>query len=56
MNVTMVERARADCMWRALDTILVRETEKNALDADPETALERQLEQIERNFGPEWKW
>jgi hypothetical protein len=56
MNTAIVEDSCTDCLLRALNTLRVQEREANTLDVDPDMALERQLEQIERSFGPEWKW
>jgi hypothetical protein len=39
-----------------LATKPVRKPSKSARVLDPEEALERQIRQIERNFGPDWKW
>jgi hypothetical protein len=56
MNAALVERNCTDCLLWALDTARMPETEKVAREPDLETALERQLEQCERSFGPNWKW
>ena len=56
MYTTMVENSCADCLLRALSALRVQEQEADTLDVDPDTALERQLEQIERSFGLNWKW
>jgi hypothetical protein len=55
MNATMVERNCADCLLRMLAG-RCPETEGRVQDLDPENAPERQLEQLERSFGPNWKW
>jgi hypothetical protein len=34
----------------------VRRPKKTTRVLDPDEALERQIRQIERNFGPDWKW
>jgi hypothetical protein len=56
MNVTMVERNCADCLLRMLDAMGLAEAEGRGQDLDPENAPERQLEQLERSFGTNWKW
>jgi len=56
MNTTMVEKSCTDCLLRSLNALRVQEPETDTLDVDPDTALERQLEQIERSFGLNWKW
>jgi hypothetical protein len=56
MNVTMVERNCANCLLRMLEAERVHETEARSGDPDPENAPERQLEQLERSFGANWKW
>lgn len=56
MNAALVERNCTDCLLWALDTARMPETEKVTREPDLETALERQLEQCERSFGPNWKW
>jgi hypothetical protein len=56
MNVTVVERDCADCLLRMLDAIRNHEAEARGQDLDPENAPERQLEQLERSFGSNWKW
>ena len=56
MNVTMVERNCANCLLRMLDTARVHEAEARVQDLDSESGPERQLEQLERSFGPNWKW
>jgi len=56
MNTTMVEKSCTDCLLRSLNALRVQEPEADTLDVDPDTALERQLEQIERSFGFDWKW
>jgi hypothetical protein len=55
MNVTMVERNCADCLLRMLAGRCY-ETQARVQDLDPENAAERQLEELERSFGPDWKW
>jgi hypothetical protein len=55
-SVTMVARSCSDCLLRALNTPQVRKPEECTRTADPESALELQLEQLERSFGPNWKW
>jgi hypothetical protein len=59
MNVAgmvKVERGCADCLLRAMNLGRVLEPETTARDDEPENALERQLEQLERSFGTNWKW
>jgi len=56
MNVTMIERKCTDCLLRMLDTACRNEPEMYGQDLDPRGAPERQLEQLERSFGPNWKW
>jgi hypothetical protein len=56
MNATMVERNCAECLLRMLEAVQVHEMEARGQDLDPENAPERQLEQLERSFGPNWKW
>ena len=56
MNVTMIERKCANCLLRMLDTARGSEPEMYGQDLDSESAPERQLEQLERSFGPNWKW
>ena len=56
MNVTMVERNCADCLLRMADAPRGGESGMYGRDPDPESAPERQLEQLERSFGPNWKW
>ena len=56
MNVTMVERNCADCLLRMMDTMERGEAQAQVEDTDAESALERQLEQLERSFGANWKW
>jgi hypothetical protein len=34
----------------------VHKSRKATRVLDPDEALERQIRQIERNFGPDWKW
>ena len=55
-SVTMVAKGCADCLLRALSTLQAREPEERVRTADPDSAVEFQLEQLERSFGPEWKW
>ena len=55
-SVTMVARGCADCLLRALNTPQARGPEARVRAADPDSAVELQLEQLERSFGPEWKW
>jgi hypothetical protein len=55
-SVTMIERGCADCLLRALNTLPARGPEERVRTADPDTAVEFQLEQLERSFGPNWKW
>jgi hypothetical protein len=56
MNAMTVERKCADCPLRAMECNraggLPREPER----LDAEGAPERQLEQLERSFGADWKW
>ena len=55
MNVAMVERGCADCtLWVKLNVCL--EGQEEDVRENPEEAAERQIEQIERVFGLEWKW
>ncbi len=56
MNVTMIERNCADCLLRALEISREREAVSDGSRLNPENAPERQLEQLERSFGPNWKW
>ena len=53
-GVAMVERDCANCLLQALEAVRMHETE--ARDLDPENAPERQLQQLERSFGANWKW
>jgi len=55
-SVTMVERGCADCLLRALSTLQAPEPEERVRTVDPDAAIEFQLEQLERSFGPAWKW
>jgi len=55
MNVAMVESGCADCaLWVKLNVCL--EGQEEDVRENPEEAAERQIEQIERVFGLEWKW
>ncbi len=56
MNVTMVERKCGDCPLRMPVFAPCHEAEAQVQDLDPENAPERQLEQLERSFGVNWKW
>jgi len=56
MNVAMVERNCVDCLLRRLNASRGPETEAWGREPEPESAPERQLEQLERSFGPNWKW
>ena len=56
MNVTTIERNCADCLPRMMAAARASEPENGSQDLDPENAPERQLEQLERSFGPNWKW
>ncbi len=55
MNAAMVERNCRNC---PLAAEAMRTGEPGLEDArlDPENAPERQLEQLERSFGANWKW
>ena len=55
MNVAMVERNCADCALWAKMSVCLREQEEEVRE-NPEETAERQIEQIERVFGQEWKW
>ncbi len=56
MNVTMVERNCGDCPLLAMESIRAGEPTLEDPRLDPENAPERQLEQLERSFGANWKW
>jgi hypothetical protein len=56
MKVTMVERNCADCPLRAMQMIRGQDSVSSDSRLDAEDAPERQLEQLERSFGADWKW
>jgi hypothetical protein len=56
VSMVKVERGCTDCLLRAMNLGRILEPEMAVQADDPAAALERQLEQIERSFGPEWKW
>ena len=56
MNVAIVERNCADCLLRMLASGRCQEAEAEVQNLEPESAPERQLEQLERSFGANWKW
>ena len=55
-SVTMVAKGCADCLLRALSTPQALEPVERVRTADPDAAVEFQLEQLERSFGSAWKW
>ncbi len=55
MNAMLIERKCADCLLRALASNQA-EPSAQAPRQDAENAQERQLEQLEHSFGPNWKW
>jgi hypothetical protein len=56
MNATTVERKCADCPLRAIECNRAGGLAQEMERLDAESALERQLEQLERSFGANWKW
>jgi hypothetical protein len=38
------------------EAVRLHDAAADGRDLDSENALERQLEQLERNFGANWKW
>jgi hypothetical protein len=56
MNSNLIERGCADCLLRAMQGMREPRPEAGLPCPDPENAPERQLEQLERSFGPNWKW
>ncbi len=56
MSTTMVERNCAGCLLRTVEHGRAGGPALKDAPLDPEDASERQLERLERRFGPNWKW
>jgi hypothetical protein len=55
MNGNVIERNCRDCPLVA-EAMRTQRSRARRRALDPENAPERQLEQLERSFGPNWKW
>ncbi len=56
MSTTMVERNCAGCLLRSMEHGRAGGPALKDAPLDPEDASERQLERLERRYGPNWKW
>jgi len=56
MNGLRTKARCADCPLRALEVGLGRALPQGEQHPEPENVPELQLEQLERSFGPDWKW